>query len=92
MEGYLTFAEDLQEIADNPHQGVSTTTTTGPDGRTVKVTQEDMIEHRKLQIATRKFLLSKFLPKVFGDHLTIGPTTNEAVVENLRAIAAKLPV
>lgn len=92
MRGYLTFAEDLQEIADNPHQGITTTTTIGPEGKEVKVVEADMLGHRTLQVATRKWLLSKFLPKVFGDRLQLEPTSNEEVAKQLKEIAGKLPV
>lgn len=92
MRGYLTFAEDLQEIADNPHQGITTTTVKGPNGVETKVVEEDMLGHRTLQIATRKWLLSKFLPKVFGDRIQLEPTSNEEVAKALKEIAGKLPV
>lgn len=92
MRGYLTFAEDLQEIADNPHQGITTTRVSGPNGVETKVVEEDMLGHRTLQIATRKWLLSKFLPKVFGDRVQLEPTSNEEVAKALKEIAGKLPV
>lgn len=90
--GYLTFAEDIQEIADNPHQGITTVITTRSDGVEEKVTKEDMLGHRQLQVATRKWLLSKMLPKVFGDRLTVNENNSDSLNAALLAIAAKLPV
>lgn len=92
LRGYLAMAEEIQEIADNPNQGITTTTTSGPNGKEVKVVQEDMLGHRTLQIATRKWLLSKMLPKVFGDRVSSEPTSNEEVAKALKEIAGKLPV
>lgn len=92
LRGYLMFAEELQEIADNPRQGVSTTTVDGPEGRTCKVVEEDMLGHRQLQIATRKWLLCKMVPKVFGDRMAVETNSPETLVETLRELARKLPV
>lgn len=66
--GYLTLAEEILEISDTPLLGVETKTK--PDG-TVETTEGDMLGHRKLQIDTRKWMLSKMLPKVYGDKLEL---------------------
>ena len=61
--GYDRLAEELLEIADTPKVGTKTITKqTG-----VEVTEGDMVEHRRLQVDTRKWMLSKMLPKRFGD-------------------------
>lgn len=85
-------AEDIQEIADNPHEGITTTTIMGPNGVEEKITKEDMLGHRQLQVATRKWLLSKMLPKVFGDRIAVAAVDPEALNDTLKALAAKLPV
>ena len=46
LRGYLMFAEDLQEIADNPHEGITTVTTRNEHGVEERITKEDMIGHR----------------------------------------------
>jgi hypothetical protein len=64
--GYLAMADELFEIANTPIEGVKTKTTS--DGK-VETQTGDMIEHRRLQVDTRKWLLSKALPKVYGDKI-----------------------
>jgi hypothetical protein len=61
--GYDMLAEDILRIADTPLKGVKTVNkATG-----VEITEADMIEHRRLQVDTRKWMLSKMLPKRYGD-------------------------
>ena len=60
--GYTHLAEEILEIANTPVMAIKTES--GPMG--VKTTEADAIEHRRLQIDTRKWLLAKMLPKVYG--------------------------
>lgn len=55
--------ENLMQIADTPMIGSKTTTT---DETSVTV-EADMIEHRRLQVETRKWALGKLHPKKYGD-------------------------
>jgi hypothetical protein len=64
--GYHHMADEILEIADTPKIG--TKTVEKPSG--TETTHGDVIEHRRLQVDTRKWLLSKVLPKVYGDKLT----------------------
>ena len=57
-------AEEIHQIADTPVEGV--TITTKADGG-VEAKRADMIEHRRLQIESRKWLLAKLMPKKYGD-------------------------
>lgn len=61
--GYDKLAEEILRIADTLKEG--TVVSTKEWG--TEVTTKDMIEHRKLQIDTRKWLLAKMLPKRYGD-------------------------
>jgi len=61
--GYAKMADEILEIANTPKPGV--TVTEKPTGTETR--SGDMIEHRRLQVDTRKWLLSKALPKVYGD-------------------------
>ena len=56
--------EEIIDIADNTQEGE--TTKLDAEGKIVEVRKGDMIEHRKLQIDTRKWYLSKVLPKICG--------------------------
>lgn len=66
--GYLLRADEIVTIADTPLIGVETKIK--PDG-TRETTEGDMLGHRKLQIDTRKWMLSKMLPKIYGDKLEL---------------------
>lgn len=56
-------AEEIREIADTPKEGeVSTSKEWGTE-----VKRGDMLEHRKLQVDSRKWYLSKLAPKRYGD-------------------------
>ncbi|MES3022756.1 MAG: terminase small subunit protein [Pseudomonadota bacterium] len=65
--GYSRLAEDILRIADTPKVGTKTKKT--EDG--TETTTGDMIEHRRLQVDTRKWMLSKMLPKIYGDKLSL---------------------
>jgi hypothetical protein len=62
--GIEAMAADTLHIANTPQLGVIKTIK--PDG-TVEEKHADMIEHRRLQVDTRKWLLSKLAPKKYGD-------------------------
>jgi hypothetical protein len=71
------------EIADTPVIGTKTVSkATGTE-----TTEGDMIEHRRLQVEARKWILAKMLPKVYGDKITAEHTGNvgfdKAPVEEL---------
>ena len=61
------WAEQVLAISDNPQQGVRYELT--PEGVSKEI-REDMLGHRRLQVDSRKWLLSKLLPKRFGDKVT----------------------
>lgn len=77
--GYERLAEEILAIADTPLAGIKTKIN---DKGETETTEADMIEHRRLQVDTRKWMLSKMLPKRFGDKLetthkgTLGVTVN----------------
>lgn len=59
-------AEELLSIADNPMEGVTTKILS--DGG-VEETKADMIQHRKLMIDSRKWLMSKMFPKKYSERI-----------------------
>lgn len=67
--GCHALADQALAIADTPKLGI--VRTTKADG-SIEERQEDMTAHRRLQIDTRKWLLAKWLPKVYGDKLALG--------------------
>jgi len=66
--GCHALADQALAIADTPKLGI--VRTTKADG-SIEERQEDMTAHRRLQIDTRKWLLAKWLPKVYGDKLEL---------------------
>jgi hypothetical protein len=82
--GYERLADELLSIADTPVVGVKTKTN---DKGETETTEGDMIEHRRLQVDARKWMLAKMLPKKFGDKIETtvqgpngGPVKNEHAV------------
>lgn len=66
LVGYLGMFDEIKEIADTTQEGVKVVEKlTGTE-----VTRADMIEHRRLRVDARKWMLAKALPKVFGDRIT----------------------
>lgn len=78
--GYEKLAEELLQISDTPQTGVIRTIKA--DG-TEEVKHADMIEHRRLRVDSRKWMLSKMLPKVYGDKLDMNVAGSVSV--SLRA-------
>ena len=58
--------DEMIELADTPKVGE--VVTIKPDGKEIR--RGDMLEHRKLQIETRKWLMAKLKPRKYGDSLT----------------------
>jgi len=65
--GYLKMADDLVDIADD---GSNDWMERKQGDQTVTVADHEHISRSKLRIETRKWLLSKALPKVYGDKVT----------------------
>lgn len=61
--------DEMIQISDTPVEGVMIET--DDSGRT-KEKKGDMLGHRRLQIDTRKWILSKMNPKKYGEKLDIG--------------------
>lgn len=85
--GYDKLAEELMEIADTPTLGVIRTVK--PDG-TVEEKQADMIEHRRLQVDARKWMLARMLPKKYGDKMAhTGPNGDDPIQHSVRVVFGK---
>lgn len=72
-------ADEIIEIANTPEVGerVEITEADGENPEKKKITQADMIEHRRLKVDARKWYLSKLAPKRYGDrtHVEIEDVT-----------------
>ena len=72
-------AEEMVHISDTPEIGTkSVSKATG-----LEITEGDMVEHRRLRVETRKWLLAKLAPKKYGERQAIehsGTMTLESLV------------
>ena len=84
--GCHVMACEMKEIADTPQIGV--VRTTKPDGQ-IEEREEDMTQHRRLRIETRKWLLSKWASKIYGDKQQIEHSGSVSIAETLRAAREK---
>lgn len=79
--------DEMIELADTPKIG--TKTKRSSDGKLEKTTG-DMIEHRRLQIETRKWVAAKMRPKKYGEKLDVEQKTTveagDSVMALMRAI------
>ncbi len=87
--GYLKLADELLDIADTSVIGIKTVSK--PNG--VETTEGDMIERSRLRVDTRKWMLSKMLPKIYGDKVSLEHSGNVNIKTmtdaELLAIAAR---
>lgn len=71
--GLDVLAEEMLAIADTPQEGETITSKEWGEERKTG----DMIEHRRLQVDTRKWLLSKLAPKKYGERQAIEHSVSE---------------
>ena len=57
--------DEMLQIADTPVDGVVKKETE----KGLEITTSDMLQHRRLQVDTRKWILSRMNPKKYGDKL-----------------------
>jgi hypothetical protein len=80
--GYLLLADEILTLSDKTHEWV-TVQELDPDGHPMfdeagepklknilMPLNNEVIAHKRVQIDTRKWMLSKMLPKIYGDKLT----------------------
>ena len=72
QESADAMAEELLYIADTPVMGEIKTIKANGD---VEIKQDEMLGHRRLQVDSRKWLMSKMKPKKYGDHLDLTSDT-----------------
>lgn len=96
LVGYLAMADDLQEIADDGTNDY--VERERADGTKYMAFDAEHVQRSKLRVDTRKWLLSKALPKIYGDKLQVDSKTDltektkqeviEGVVRELTEAAA----
>jgi len=75
-------ADEILALADNPVAALKTTTKA--DG-SVETVEGDAVERTRIQIDSRKWLLSKLAPKRYGEKLDLTANVNvgDALIERL---------
>lgn len=87
-QGMDALADETLEIADLTRLGM--TTVTRADG-SEEFTKKDMVERARLQVDTRKWLLSKLAPKKYGEKLTLaGDAENPIAIDDAAEVRRKL--
>lgn len=82
--GYMRMADEVIEISDDSGDDIKVT----DDGQ--EVTNHDVITRSRLRVDTRKWLMSKALPKIYGDRVEnriTGPDGGSLQVEETGEVA-----
>ena len=75
--------EKMVRVADTPQMGKITKTGGGADGNGHEVTEADMKQHRRLQVDTYKWALSRMKPKKYGDKIETTITGGDKPVQTV---------
>lgn len=78
--GYLKIADELLEIADDARNDWMDKQVRGD---TIRVVDEECVKRSQLRVETRKWILAKMLPKVYGDKITNEITGSLAVKDTV---------
>ena len=88
LDQSMIWADEMVQLADTPKMGqISIVSGTDDAGNPiVKETKViDMLEHRKLQIQTRQWLLARIRPREYGDRIQVDNPDNplDRLIESL---------
>lgn len=67
--GAFVHADEILEISDDG--SLDRKTVVGQDGEEREVVDHEHIQRSKLRVDSRKFLMSKFAPEIFGDRVNV---------------------
>lgn len=81
--GYELMADDITDISDDGSNDWMQRENRA--GRMVTVPDQEHIQRSRLRVDTRKWLLSKVLPKIYGDKLALEHTGSLTLSERIRA-------
>jgi hypothetical protein len=76
--GYHAMADEVLEIADDGTN--DWVERSGEDGKVMYVLNGEHVQRSRLRVDSRKWLLSKALPKIYGDKLAIGGDDDSPLV------------
>lgn len=79
-------ADEILEIADNPEIGQKTVSkATG-----MEITEGDMIEHRRLKVATRQWLFERMMPRRYGNKQQLEHSGSVSIADSLSAAKRRM--
>lgn len=78
LAGYFAMADELLDIADDGTNDY--TTRTSQNGEEYDAVNPEVVSRSRLRVDTRKWLLSKALPKVFGDKLDVNANVRSTIL------------
>jgi hypothetical protein len=81
--GWHWHGEEILELSNKCRVGAKVKTSA--DG--VEIQTADMVDRTRLQIDARKWVLSKMLPKVYGDKVNVDANVQLSVADELKALA-----
>lgn len=81
--GCHALADDILSIADDDSKDYIDTT--DEHGNHIRVANKAAIMRDRLRIDTRKWLLAKMLPKIYGDKVQLEHKSNKSLAEMLKA-------
>ena len=86
VQGMHAIAAEMLDIADESRIGQIVTE--GPKG--IETKTADMVERARLQIDTRKWLLARLVPKIYGDRMTLAGDDDNPIAIDVKHAKAKL--
>ena len=86
--GYHAMADDLIDIADNSRNDFMTVTR---GDEAVEVVNREVLDRSRLRIETRKWIVAKMLPKVYGDKQEVTMKGDVAFIEMLKMVSGGKP-
>ena len=69
LRGYMKHADELTDIADDGRNDWMDREL--KNGDTIRVVDEECVKRSQLRVDTRKWILARMLPKVYGDKLDV---------------------
>jgi hypothetical protein len=87
--GYEKMADELLEIADDGTNDFIERSK--ENGDTYTVVDQEHIARSRLRVETRKWLLSKMLPKVYGDKTTVSGDPDGAPIQQVLRVLTGVP-
>ena len=85
--GYHAMADDLTDIADDARNDWMWRR--GKGGDEFQVIDKEAVDRSKLRVETRKWIISKMLPKIYGDKQEVTMKGDAAFLEMLKHVSGE---